>query len=153
MPARDASRAAEIALSLIWSGAWALPGSSSATSDLGCVRFRAIALSFGSSGRRFSGVRLHAGRAPRRARSPGRVEAVPERCAGAQRGAAPPACRHSSRSRRRLRVLVAVGAAAVLLRLVEEVDLALQQLVLEVLALQVELDRALQLGLARVALV
>src|SRR5438093_13580108 len=152
MSARDASRAAEMALSLIRSGACALPGSSSAMSDLGSVRLRAMPLSFG---RRISGARLRDGRAPRRGRPPGRVAVVPERHAGAQRGAAPlPACRHSSRSRGRLRLVVfALRAAAVLLRLVEELDLALQQLVLEVLALQVELDRALECGLTRVALV
>src|SRR6266496_3478977 len=139
MSARDASRAAEMALSLIRSGACALPGSSSAMSDLGSVRLRAMPLSFG---RRISGARLRDGRAPRRGRPRGRVAVVPERHA-AQRGAAPrPACRHSSRSRGRLRLVVfALRAAAVLLRLVEELDLALQQLVLEVLALQVELDR------------
>src|SRR5438874_8298801 len=153
MSARDASRAAEIALSLIWSGAWALPGSSSAMSDLGSVRLRAMPLSFG---RRISGARLRHGRAPRRGRPPGRVAVVPERHAGAQRGAAPPpACRHSSRSRRRLRAVVvfALRAAAVLLRLVEELDLAFQQLVLEMLALEFELDPAFECGLARVALV
>src|SRR5207247_11398866 len=49
-----------------------------------------------------------------------------------------------SHLRGRRRLLVAVRAAAVLLRLVEQLDLSLQELVLEVLALQVELDRAVE---------
>src|SRR5690242_18669697 len=151
MPAREASRSAAIVLSFIRSGAWALPGSSSATPAasvaLGSVRLRAMALSFRSSVR---GARLRAGRAPRRARSPGPAVAS-GRQAGGPGVAPPPACRRSSRSRRRLRVVV--GAAAVLLRLVEQLDLPLQQLVLEVFALQVELDLAREPRLACVALV
>src|SRR6266550_3122306 len=49
--------------------------------------------------------------------------------------------------------LVAVGAAAVLLRLLEQGDLLLQQLVLQALVLELELDLALERRLADVALV
>src|SRR5215470_7925889 len=108
-----------------------------------------------SSRRHSSRAEVPAGRALDEPRA--RAEAL-EPFGVARRSAAwasTPACRRSSRSRGgpRVVVLVTVRAAAILLRLVEELDLALQQLVLEVLALQVELDLALEVRLARVALV
>jgi hypothetical protein len=53
----------------------------------------------------------------------------------------------------RRRLLIAVGAAAVLLRLVQQIDLLFQQLVLELFTVKLELDLAIERRLTDVALV